>query len=186
MGEKTWQHFYFQAALFKLNGDKKRQGTFKNSTSSIIHTWLISDTNYMTVFSGDFGLTMNVYYLFQFSCFKVFSWTNGRYSPTVTPSHLVTCSINSFCSRAGRPFQDVSRGGSVWEGVLFHLALLLCARQVVKRREGEREREGGIGRKKCEGGIEGCRMEREKVGEKGQRRCVAILQLSVRLTHRSH
>lgn len=70
----------------------------------------------------------------------------------------------------------------MWEGVLFHLALLLCARQVVKRREGEMESEGGgggIGRKKCEGGIEGCRMEREKAGEKGQRQCVAVLQLSV-------
>lgn len=38
----------------------------------------------------------------------------------------------------------------VWEGVLFHLALLLCARQVVRRREGAsgraRERESDRGR----------------------------------------
>lgn len=32
----------------------------------------------------------------------------------------------------------------MWEVVLFHLALLLCARQVVRRREGESNKGGGV------------------------------------------
>ena len=47
----------------------------------------------------------------------------------------------------------------MWEGVLFHLALLPCARQVVKRREGaskpQRERE-----QYREGEREACRKRR--------------------------
>lgn len=65
----------------------------------------------------------------------------------------------------------------MWEGVLFHLALLLCARQVVKRREGVSERaedrereskmEGGRGWKEREGEREGCRMKRKMEKEGG-------------------
>lgn len=41
--------------------------------------------------------------------------------------------------RAG-PFKLSTEEVLVWEGVLFHLALPLCARQVVKRREGQSNR----------------------------------------------
>lgn len=59
----------------------------------------------------------------------------------------------------------------VWEGVLFHLALLLCARQVVKRREGvsgqkrgrEQWREGEWWIER-EGEREGCKRNRKKMG----------------------
>lgn len=63
----------------------------------------------------------------------------------------------------------------MWEGVLFHLALLLCARQVVKRGS-EQARESAI-----EGERE---MEKGKIKNRpnGQRHCLAVLRLSVRHT----
>lgn len=54
----------------------------------------------------------------------------------------------------------------MWEGVLFHLALLLCARQVVKRREGLSEQKRGRGRE-GEREREGCRRKRNMEKEKG-------------------
>lgn len=73
----------------------------------------------------------------------------------------------------------------VWEGLLFHLALLLCARQVVKRREEERERVAEQERGWRERRLQKKRDDkRERKGKKGHRRCLAGLQLSVKMAHR--
>lgn len=72
-------------------------------------------------------------------------WQIFPHSYTLTFGHM----LHQQLLQSGGPFQDVSRGGAVWEGVLFHLALLPCARQVVKKREGEMESEGG-GRDRAE------------------------------------
>lgn len=85
-----------------------------------------------------------------FSCFISFIKTKQCFTLRVKLRHTVGL----------QPEQSFPLGGSyahrqllgpaklsaeellVWEGVLFHLALLLCARQVVKRREGgERRRD---------------------------------------------
>lgn len=51
----------------------------------------------------------------------------------------------------------------MWEGVLFHLALLLCARQVVKRERGASGQERGREREqRREGEREGRRRKRKK------------------------
>lgn len=80
-----------------------------------------------------------------------------------TPSRLVICSIDSCWSRVGAgPFKLSAEEALVWEGVLFHLALLLCARQVVRRREGASER---AREKATEGAVWGGESERERKRE---------------------
>lgn len=97
---------------------------------------------------------------FFFFCFL---FRAQLWSYTLTFGHMLHRHLLQWDGKALSSCQ--LRSVLVWEGVLFHLALLLCARQVVKRREGVKE-----GERLERGEKQGWRRERGMTEEKNGNR----------------